>query len=638
MLSKFSSRTPCSSRAALARFNHNNQVATLQHCQKRNAASISKRDALMATLKEQLKVAVLQEISPEKIKELSLDAWSPGTRSQDLDIIAGVNSLDLDVEEIFYNSAPGILYQEAIENEKGSAIVSSGALAVSSGKKTGRSPLDKRVVDEPGSTEHMWWGKVNVKLTDGSFKTNRERAVDYLNTQKKLYIVDGFAGWGAGWGKKYRVPIRVITSRAYHALFMQNMLVMPTKEELAQFGPNAKEKPFVIYNAGCFPCNRQTEGMTSSTSIAVSFARKEMVILGTQYAGEMKKGVFTLMNYYMPLTPSPDLPPSERNCPLHASANIGADNDVSIFFGLSGTGKTTLSADPKRELIGDDEHVWTNEGVFNIEGGCYAKCIGLTREKEPEIYDAIRFGSILENVVYDDTSRVVDYDDVSLTENTRVAYPLNFIANARIPAIVDHQPKNIILLTCDAFGVLPPVSKLTSDQVMYHFISGYTAKVAGTEMGVTEPQATFSPCFGGPFLAHHPFVYAEILAARIAKTPGANAYLVNTGWVGGEYGTGSRCSLKYTRQIIDAIHDGTLSSLPDSEFEAMPIFGLKVPKNAFKDVPVEVLHPAKAWTKTGLSADQFNTAAKKLAGLFTENFTTYADRCSSSVVAAGPTV
>merc|ERR1711953_1599900 len=274
------------------------------------------------------------------------------------------------------------------------------------------------------------------------------------------------------------------------------------------------------------------------------------------------------MNYYMPLTPSPDLPPSERNCPLHASANIGADNDVSIFFGLSGTGKTTLSADPKRELIGDDEHVWTNEGVFNIEGGCYAKTIGLTRENEPEIYDAIRFGSILENVVYDETSRVVDYTDTSITENGRVAYPLNFIANARIPAIVDHQPKNIILLTCDAFGVLPPVSKLTSSQIMYHFISGYTAKVAGTEMGVTEPQATFSPCFGGPFLAHHPFVYAEMLAAKLEKF-GASAWLINSGWVGGGYGVGERCSLRYTRQIIDAIHDGTLKNLPDSEWETM---------------------------------------------------------------------
>merc|ERR1711939_291304 len=334
---------------------------------------------------------------------------------------------------------------------------------------------------------------------------------------------------------------------------------------------------FVIYNAGCFPCNRQTEGMTSSTSIAVSFERGEMVILGTQYAGEMKKGVFTLMNYYMPLTPSPDLPPSERNCPLHASANIGPDNDVSIFFGLSGTGKTTLSADPKRELIGDDEHVWTDEGVFNIEGGCYAKTVGLTREKEPEVYDAIRFGSVLENVVYDNTSRVVDFDDTSITENGRVAYDLSFIPNARIPAIVDHQPKNIILLTCDAFGVLPPVSRLTPEQVMYHFISGYTAKVAGTEMGVTEPQATFSPCFGAPFMVWHPYVYAEMLAAKIEKFQ-ADAWLINTGWVGGEYGTGDRCSLKYTRAIIDAIHDGSLGKLSDDQWEAMPIFGLLVPK------------------------------------------------------------
>merc|ERR1712137_1250780 len=286
-------------------------------------------------------------------------------------------------------------------------------------------------------------------------------------------------------------------------------------------------------------------------------------------------------------------------------------------------------------LIGDDEHVWHTKGVFNIEGGCYAKTIGLTREKEPEIYDAIRFGSILENVVFDPETQVVDYDDVSLTENTRVAYPLKFIPNARIPAKVPHQPKQIILLTCDAFGVLPPVSKLDGSQVMYHFISGYTAKVAGTEEGVTEPQATFSPCFGGPFLAHHPYVYAEMLAAKLAQQ-GADAYLVNTGWVGGEYGTGSRCSLKYTRQIIDAIHDGTLKNMSDDEFEAMPIFGLKVPKASIKDVPIDVLHPAKAWQKNGLSHAAFEAAAKKLAGLFSANFTTYEDKCTPEVVRAGP--
>merc|ERR1711972_722014 len=368
---------------------------------------------------------------------------------------------------------------------------------------------------------------------------------------------------------------------------------------------------FVIFNAGAFTANRQTDGMTSSTSGSVSFKRREMVILGTQYAGEMKKGVFTIMNYLMPLMPARDLPPADRALPLHASANIGPDNDVSIFFGLSGTGKTTLSADPKRDLIVDDEHVWHTKGVFNIEGGCYAKTIGLTREKEPEIYDAVRFGSILENVVYDETTRVVDYDDVTLTENTRVAYPLSFIANARIPASVDHQPKNVILLTCDAFGVLPPISKLSPEQVMYHFISGYTAKVAGTEQGVTEPQATFSPCFGGPFLVHHPYDYAEQLAAKLEKE-GASAWLVNTGWVGGEYGTGNRCNLKYTRQIIDAIHDGTLANMPDSEWDDMAIFGLKIPKKDFK--------------KT----------AENLAGLFQKNFVEFADQCSDSVRAAGP--
>merc|ERR1711912_86852 len=334
----------------------------------------------------------------------------------------------------------------------------------------------------------------------------------------------------------------------------------------------------------------------------------------------------------MPLKPKRDLPPAERNCPLHASANIGPDNDVSIFFGLSGTGKTTLSADPKRELIGDDEHVWTNEGVFNIEGGCYAKTVGLTRDTEPEIYDAIRFGSVLENVVFDETTGVVDYDDVSLTENTRVSYPLHFIPNARIPAKVDHHPKQIIFLTCDAFGVLPPISKLTSEQVMYHFIAGYTAKVAGTEEGVTEPQATFSACFGAPFLVWHPYVYAEMLAAKL-EVHDCPAYLVNTGWVGGPYGVGNRCSLKYTRQLIDAIHDGSLKNV---EWEEMPIFGLAIPKTGIKDVPKEILRPEEAWVQSGKSAEEFQKTANNLAGLFQKNFEEFADRCSEGVIAAGP--
>jgi len=574
---------------------------------------------------KQLQNAELKGWTPEEMKaQLSMEVGEGMTK-----VVEQVNELRLDVGEIYYNSPAGVLYDQALRHEKGTTIVSTGALAVKSAKKTGRSPLDKRVVVEDESKNDVWWGKVNMELSPEAFLVNRERAVDYLNTRDALYVVDGFGGWE----EDYRVAVRVITSRAYHALFMQNMLVPPTEKELAE----CFNDPFVIYNAGVFPCNRQTPGMTSSTSVAVSFKRREMVILGTQYAGEMKKGVFTVMNYLMPLMPKRELPPYERALPLHASANIGPDNDVSIFFGLSGTGKTTLSADPKRALIGDDEHVWHTKGVFNIEGGCYAKTIGLTYEKEPEIYNAIKFGSILENVVVNEATGEVDYDDVSITENTRVAYPLQFIPNALIPAKVPHHPKQIIFLTCDAFGILPPIAKLTKDQVMYHFISGYTAKVAGTEEGVTEPQATFSACFGAPFLVWHPSVYAEMLAAKL-EHHSAPAYLVNTGWVGGAYGVGKRCSLKYTRQLIDAIHDGTLSKLGDADWEEMPIFGLKIPKGQIKDCPKEILHPSEAWAKNGQSKEAFDKAAKHLAGLFTNNFKDFADKCAPSVVAAGPKI
>jgi phosphoenolpyruvate carboxykinase (ATP) len=532
--------------------------------------------------------------------------------------------------EIFYNSPAALLYEHAMQYEPGSNIVSSGALAVQSGHKTGRSPKDKRVVDEACSRDDIWWGKVNMKLDIKSFMTNRERAVDYLNSQDRLYVVDAWAGWE----KEYRLPVRVITSRAYHAIFMQNMLVPATPDELPEF---EKKKPFVILNAGCFPCNRFTEGMSSATSVAVSFERGEMVILGTQYAGEMKKGVFTVMMYHMPFAPSRDLPLWQRGLPMHASANIGADNDVSIFFGLSGTGKTTLSTDPNRDLIGDDEHVWTDKGVFNIEGGCYAKTIGLTEDKEPEVYRAIRFGSILENVGYNGDNRNVDYDDVSKTENTRVSYPLQFIPNARIPATVSHHPKNIILLTCDAFGILPPVSKLTADQLMYHFISGYTAKVAGTEMGITEPVATFSACFGGPFLALHPNFYAEMLAAKLDKF-GANAWLINSGWVGGPYGIGKRCSLKYTRALIDAIHDGTMDNLAESDWETTDVFSLRIPKSTIKGVPMEILRPETAWTSAKQSKEAYLAKAKELGGMFIDNFKEYEGGCGQAVKDAAPKI
>jgi len=587
------------------------------------------QDSITASLRDALVGSQAEHVSAQQRQDAF--EFSQEFSRKGFDIMDQAHDLGLEVEEIYYNAAPAILYEQALKHEEGSFITSSGALSVTSGKKTGRSPKDKRIVEENDSVRDIWWGKVNIKLDPGAFLINRERAVDYLNTQKRVYVVDGFAGWD----EEYRIPIRVITSRAYHALFMQNMLVPPTSAELELFEANAFPRPFVIFNAGCFPCNRHTAGMTSSTSVALSLCKGEMVILGTQYAGEMKKGVFTVMMYHMPLRPERHLAPVERALPLHSSCNMGPAGDVTLFFGLSGTGKTTLSADPNRMLIGDDEHVWTSKGVFNIEGGCYAKCINLSQEKEPEIFDAIRFGSVLENVKFDKWDRQVDYDDVSLTENTRCAYPLHFIPNALIPAKVDIHPSNVILLTCDAFGVLPPISKLTNAQVMYHFISGYTAKVAGTEIGITEPQATFSACFGGPFLAMHPYSYAEMLAAKLEKH-GGRAWLLNTGWVGGPYGVANRCPLKYTRQLVDAVHDGTLAAMADDDWEPMGIFGLMMPRRDIKGVPCEILRPEEAWAARGQSSANFWAAVSNLAGLFSKNFLDYADMCPEAVVNAGP--
>jgi phosphoenolpyruvate carboxykinase (ATP) len=519
----------------------------------------------------------------------------------------------LNARNILHNASPARLYEEALRGEKGTFITNTGALAVTSGAKTGRCPGDKRIVDEPvgwwAFTNEVWWGKVNIKLSDESFLTNRERAIDYLNTQDQLYVVDAFAGWD----KEHRIRVRVICCRAYHALFMQNMLVMPTKEEMQNFKPD-----FVIYNAGKFPCNRYTSGMTSSASVALHFRRGEMVILGTEYAGEMKKGILTLMMYAMP---------KKNLLPLHSSANLGPGGDVTMFFGLSGTGKTTLSADPNRKLIGDDEHVWSDTGVFNVEGGCYAKAIDLDPEKEPEIFSAIRFGAVVENVVFDEETREVDYTDTSITENTRAAYPLHYIPNAQVPAIVDQHPSNIILLTCDAFGVLPPVAKLTPAQVQYYFIQGYTAKVAGTEVGVTEPTATFSACFGAPFLVWHPIIYAEMLAKKLQDHE-CDAWLLNTGWTGGAYGTGQRISIKHTRKIVDAIHSGELAA---AEYDTMPLFNLEVPTH-IAGVPDDVLMPRNAWADKA----QYDTQILKLAKLFKNNMMEYADRCPYEVKAAGP--
>jgi phosphoenolpyruvate carboxykinase (ATP) len=517
----------------------------------------------------------------------------------------------IQVETIYRNASPAQLYEAALRWEKGSAITASGALVAMSGEKTGRSPTDKRVVDEAASTENVWWGDVNIKLEAHTFQINRERAIDYLNTRDFLYCVDAFAGWDP----KYRIKVRIICARAYHALFMRNMLIRPTAEQLADFG----EPDYVVYNGGGFPANRYTEGMTSTTSVSLSLKNREFVILGTQYAGEMKKGIFTIMNYLMP----------ERGVlSMHCSATEGDGGDSSILFGLSGTGKTTLSADPKRKLIGDDEHCWSDEGVFNIEGGCYAKVIDLSEDLEPDIYRALRFGSVLENVVFDPSTREVDYNDTSITKNTRGSYPIEYIDNAKIPCVSGH-PSNVILLTCDAFGVLPPVSKLTPGQAMYHFISGYTAKVAGTEMGVTDPEATFSPCFGGPFLVWHPAKYAELLAAKVREHD-AQTWLINTGWSGGAFGVGSRMKLKYTRAMVDAIHSGALRSVDTVED---PIFGLAVPTGC-PGVPSEVLIPRNTWKDPAA----YDKTAHKLAHLFAENFKQYEDVANEETRAAAPRI
>jgi phosphoenolpyruvate carboxykinase (ATP) len=511
---------------------------------------------------------------------------------------------------ILANLSTAALYEEAIRYDRGTCISSAGALVAYSGSKTGRSPKDKRIVKQKPSEDSVWWGPVNFPLPELSFKINRERACDYLSTRDRIYVVDGYAGWDP----EHRIKVRVICSRAYHALFIKTMLIRPDPADLLAFG----DPDYVIFNAGAFPANRLTAGMTSSTSVDLCFEDREMVILGTEYAGEMKKGVFTIMNYLMP---------KSGLLPMHCSATMAkTGTDTSLLFGLSGTGKTTLSADPQRRLIGDDEHVWSDRGIFNIEGGCYAKAIDLTRDSEPDIFEALHFGAVLENVVLDKERREVNYSDTSVTQNTRGAYPIEFIGNAQVPCLGGH-PTNVIFLTCDAFGVLPPVSKLSREQAMYYFLSGYTAKVAGTEVGVTEPQATFSACFGAPFLVWHPTKYAELLGQKM-DLHHVNVWLVNTGWTGGGYGLGSRIELRYTRAVINAIHDGSLAASPT---QLDPIFGLTQVIRCL-GVPDEILLPESSWKDPA----QYRGAASKLAGLFKNNFKQFALQVAPEVRAAGP--
>lgn len=506
-----------------------------------------------------------------------------------------VSAARIDVDSaatVYSNLSVPELVEHAIRNQEGT-LAANGALVARTGKYTGRTPQDKCTVREPGSEANIWWEN-NKELSPEAFESLKRKASGAIKS-KTLYVVDTFGGADPA----HRIAVRFVVEKAWHALFVRTLLIRPTEAELANFVPE-----WHIYDLSTETCNPETDKTRGDAVIALNFGEKEVLIMGTEYAGEMKKSVFTILNYLLPL---------KGVMSMHCSANIGELGDTALFFGLSGTGKTTLSADPKRRLIGDDEHGWTDTGVFNIEGGCYAKCIKLSKEGEPQIYDAIRFGSVLENVVLNDR-REPDYDDNRFTENTRCAYPVEYIEGAVIPSVGGH-PKNIVFLTADAFGVLPPISRLTPEQAMFHFLNGYTAKVAGTEAGVTEPQVTFSTCFGAPFLPLPPARYAELLKKKIAEH-GAKVWLVNTGWTGGPYGVGNRMKLSHTRAMVQAALSGALDRV---EFAADSVFGLEIPKEC-PNVPTEVLDPRETWSDKGAYDEQAN----KLKVMFEDNFKKFA--------------
>jgi phosphoenolpyruvate carboxykinase (ATP) len=493
-------------------------------------------------------------------------------------------------EAVHRNLSTPLLVEAAIRNGEG-MLSSRGALVSETGKRTGRSPKDKFTVKDAVTENKVDWGAVNLPFSPEKFDALYERVLEHL-AGKDVYVQDLFCGADP----KYQLPIQVINEFAWHNLFVRQLFIRPTAEELKSHKPE-----FTIVSAPTFLADPNRDGTNSEVFVIVNFTRRLVIIGGTQYAGEMKKSIFGVMNFMMP---------ANNVFPMHCSANIGEDGVTALFFGLSGTGKTTLSADPTRRLIGDDEHGWSETGVFNFEGGCYAKCIKLSEQNEPQIWNALHFGSVLENVVLDPATRVPDYDDDSKTENTRAAYPVEFIDNAVIPGFGGH-PKNVVFLTADAFGVLPPVSKLTPEQAMFHFMSGYTAKVAGTEAGVTEPQATFSTCFGAPFMPLPPKVYAEMLGRRL-REHNAQCWLVNTGWQGGPYGVGKRMSLPYTRAMVNALVEGKLN---DAEFEIEPAFGLSIPKFV-PGVPSDLLKPRNSWKDTAA----YDKMAADLSARFEKNF------------------
>jgi len=509
---------------------------------------------------------------------------------------------------IHNNLSPKTLTQKTLERKEG-VLNSTQALCINTGKFTGRSPQDKFIVKDSITENTVNWNNFNIPIEEKYFLQLRNKMIDYLASKDEIWTRKAYACAS----REYKLNISIINENPWSNLFSYNMFLRPNEVELEQL-----ETDWQIIQAPNFKANPQIDGTRDENFAIISFTHKTILIGGTGYTGEMKKGIFTVLNFL--------LPHQHNVLSMHSSANVGKDGDVAVFFGLSGTGKTTLSADPSRKLIGDDEHGWTSDTVFNFEGGCYAKCIDLSKSKEPEIFNAIREGALVENVSFFKNTNEIDFSSTTITENTRVSYPLNFISNALEPSIAG-IPKNIFFLTCDAYGVLPPISKLSAAQAMYQFISGYTAKVAGTETGITEPKATFSACFGAPFLPLHPGFYAKMLGKKITENK-VNVWLINTGWIGGGYGVGERIKLSYTRTMITAALNGALENIATKEHE---IFGLQMPTSC-PNIPDEILNPRNTWR----DINSYDLAAKKLAQQFAENFEKYADGCEDSIKNAGP--
>jgi phosphoenolpyruvate carboxykinase (ATP) len=516
--------------------------------------------------------------------------------------------MEIEIGRVHHNlSVPSLV--ELIISRKEGVLSSTGALSVKTGKFTGRSPDDKYIVDDEVTHDTVDWGKVNHPISEENFDRIFRRMKKHVE-DKEFFIFDGFVGADP----ENRLPIRTINNRAWHNLFARQLFIRPSQEELKNYEPE-----FTLLSCDDFATIPEEEGTRSQTFIIINFKKKIVLIGSTSYAGEIKKAIFSIMNYILP---------RKGVFPMHCSANVGADGDTALFFGLSGTGKTTLSADPERRLVGDDEHGWSDNGIFNFEGGCYAKCINLKKEEEPQIWNAIRFGSVMENVVMrGDGSREPDFDDSSLTENTRVAYPLDYIDNAVIPSVAGH-PQGIVFLTADAFGVMPPIAKLTKEGAMYHFMSGYTSKLAGTERGITEPKETFSHCFGAPFMPLHASQYAKMLGKKITEH-GTRVYLINTGWTGGPYGVGKRMNLTYTRAMVTAALNGEINKVPVKHHD---IFNLDMPTSC-PGVPDDVLDPRNTWS----DKDRYDAAAKRLAALFVKNFEKFGS-VQKEIIDAGPKV